>query len=132
MSRTHRDPTGLTAAQARREAEALFTKHETFGHVYAHDVMEASPPVPCAGQLMSGGMRPTRGCGHAHLQPCPGGPLIYSIRRYTSMFCCIEASGDSWRDALDRIIARRKEERDRADAYRAERKKTQKARSARS
>ena len=112
-----RDPTGMTAAQARREAELRFTKHPAFGVVYKHDVMEATVAA-CCGQYVTSGRKTTRGCGQeGHQQPCPGGPLVYTIARRTKMFRVIESRADSWRAAIAKIDARRAEERRNAAEY---------------
>lgn len=115
--RQHRDPTGMFATAAQREAEQLFTKHPTLGVGYRGDRMIARVIV-CGGQAEFAGRKYTRGCLYPslHAQPCPGGPLVYQIvrREHHFGFQCIEASGDSWRAALDSIINRRLKER--ADA----------------
>ncbi len=123
----HRDPTGMTAAQAKRESELLFTKHPTLRSVYGDSVMSASV-YRCTGQVMYAGRKTTRGCGHTrHLQPCPGGPMVYQISRQYSIFNVIEARAESWRAAIDQILKQRAEEAIKFEAYRAERDAAKKA-----
>lgn len=106
-----RDPTGLTPVQAVKRARLLFDLHPTLGVVYKGDKIIARA-FACTGQVWFAGRKSTRGCGYNHLQPCPGGPIIYQIVRQTLgaglLFHCIEASGDSWTEALGKITAQRK------------------------
>lgn len=111
----HRDPFGLTAKQAIKEAELLFNKHPRFKAVYGGDRISVRATT-CPGQHLRSGRKSTSGCfnRHLHLQPCPGGPIIYSIVRTSTglglPMNCIEATASSWREAIDGIIKRREEE----------------------
>lgn len=111
-----RDPTGLTPAQAVKRARLLFDLHPTLGVVYKGDKIIARA-FACRGQVWTAGRKSTRGCGYNHLQPCPGGPIVYQIVRQTTgaglLFHCIEASGDSWKGALGKIVERREVEHER-------------------
>ncbi len=114
MTKPHRDPTGLTANQAEREAHKRFGGHPTLGVVYKGHEIHATV-APCDGQRVLGGRKGTRGClqGPQHDQPCPGGPLVYTISRIepTMGMRCIEARAHSWAEAIAMIDDRRAADR---------------------
>lgn len=97
----------MTKQQALKEARAILCKH---GLVKPSDVNGRT--VKCSGQMMVAGSKVTCGCGHRHLQPCPGGPMVYEIHRLSGIagmvFRCIEAYGESWADAIEDLKRRKK------------------------
>lgn len=98
-----RDPTGLTAATARKEAQARFG-----GRWVAR-------AASCGGWFIRNG-GPWCCGGRAHQQPCPGATIYDLVRCYVSPdlgpMQVGEARASSWREAIDMIVARRESDRD--------------------